>query len=167
MIYSSTQLYTVPTSAKCREPTWRVICRRRRRRRKRWRRRRGRKWSDWPIRKLFSLSMSVHSAMKFAECWCRRQQRSFAREVRVRTVCELFEQFYPSFSVLSAMKFAEYRARYDEQHSFALGVFALFVNSSINVSDLDPNTTTLIYFKTVTQYAHFREIPFIKPQNDT
>ena len=35
----------------------------------------------------------------------------------------------------------------------------------------DPNTKsfkrTLIYFNTDTQYAHFREILFIKPQNDT
>ena len=35
----------------------------------------------------------------------------------------------------------------------------------------DPNTKrfqqTLIYFNTDTQYAHFGEIPFIKPQNNT
>ena len=35
----------------------------------------------------------------------------------------------------------------------------------------DPNTKrikqTLIYFNTDTQNANFREIPFIKPQNDT
>ena len=35
----------------------------------------------------------------------------------------------------------------------------------------DPNRKrfkqTLIYFDTDTQYTHFVEIPFIKPQNDT